>query len=354
MKIDWKGSMRIDWKGSMKIDWKGSMKIDCHVHLVGESPESGCYLSPRMQRSLAYRFLRWKFGLLRIKDPARREQAYLEKLTTWVEQSELDRVVLLAFDQVYSASGDPDRLRTHTYISNNFVRGICERRPDLFLFGASIHPYRTDAVDALERAAEQGAVLVKLLPNSQGFDPADPQILPYFRKAGELKLPLLIHGGYEHTIPAIDQSFGDPLRLRAALDEGAIVIVAHAGTAGLMHRKETMGAFLHLASEYSNCYGDSSALTNLWRAKYLKQLLDPTRLERKYGVRLEDPMSRLIHGSDFPIPITPRAFQRQIGAKARRRLRAIDNPFQLDIEIKRVLGVPDACLTRAYDELKIG
>ncbi|MCP4604115.1 MAG: amidohydrolase family protein [Proteobacteria bacterium] len=330
------------------------MKIDCHVHLVGDSAESGCYISPRMKRSIAYRFILRKFGLNRIEDPVEREQSYIRKLEGFVRQSEVDRAVLLAFDEVYDKTGALNRQRTHTYVSNDFVSRVCRNNPELFLFGASVQPYRKDALDELDRVAALGAVLVKLLPNSQGFDPSDPRLGPYYHKLADLGLPLLIHGGYEHTIPVIDQSFGDPMRLRSALDEGATIIVAHAGTAGLTHPKETMGAFLELAANYSNCYGDSSALTNFWRAKYLKQLLDPEKLLRKYKVRIDDPMSRLIHGSDFPIPITPFSFRFSLNANDRRQIRNIESPLQKDIELKRLLGVPDACLFRAYDELGIG
>ncbi len=330
------------------------MKIDCHTHLIGASPESGAYLSPHMERSFSYRFIMWKLGLRGIKDPAKRDRAYVEKLAQWVKESELDRAVVLAFDEVYGRDGTVEPSITHTYTPNDFVSRVCLEYPDLFLFGASVHPYRKDALEELERVAALGAVLVKLLPNSHGFDPGLRQLVPYYRKASELGIPLLIHGGYEHTIPAIDQSFGFPERLRTALDEGTTVIVAHAGTAGRAHPHETLGQFLKLLVEYPNCFGDNSALTNLWRTQYLKQLLNPERLYRKYKVELEDPFSRLIQGSDFPIPTTPIAFRTRLSAADRRLVRKTKNPFQQDIIIKRLVGVPDACLVRAHDELGIG
>jgi predicted TIM-barrel fold metal-dependent hydrolase len=330
------------------------MKIDCHVHPIGLSNKSGCYLSPRMLRSIPYRFILFRFGLTRVKDPEERERVYLKRLVDEVEESEIDRAVLLAFDEVHAPDGSPDRRRTNVIVPNDFVLDICGRHPSLFLFGASVHPYRRDALDELERVASNGAQLVKLLPNSHGFDPADPRIIPYYRKLADLKLPLLVHCGYEHTIPPIDQSLGDPRRLKTALDQGATVIVAHAGTAGLTHPKETLGSFLEILTQYPNCFGDTSALTNFWRAKYLKDLLDPERILRKYKVHLNDPMSRMIHGSDYPIPVTPFAFHFRLAAGERRSLKKQINSIQKDVEIKRLLGVADACLTRAHDELGIG
>jgi len=240
------------------------------------------------------------------------------------------------------------------YVSNDAVVSACSRFPEQLLPGASVHPYRPDALAELERTAGLGAVLVKLLPNSHGFDPAEARLKGYYRKLADLGLCLLIHGGYEHTIRVIDQAYGDPSRLRLALDQGVTVIVAHVGTAGLFHLRETFGAFLKLLERYPNCYGDISALDNVWRAKYLKQLLDPQRLCRKYGVQIDDPFGRLVHGSDFPIPVTPTAFVRGTTSAQRRRLRKNKNYLQRDIDLKRLLGVPDACLTRAYEELGIG
>ncbi len=332
----------------------GQMKIDCHVHLVGASPKSGCYLSPRMLRAVSTRFLLLKNGLSRIKDPSEQEWAYINNLRQIVKESEIDRAVLLGFDGVYGADGELDRAKTHVYVPNAFVLDVCRRHPDTFLFGASVHPYRKDALDVLEQVASEGAVLVKLLPNSQGFDPADPKLIPFYRKLGDLGLILLCHAGYEHTIPVINQSYGNPTRLTLALEQGINVIVAHSGTSGLMHFKETFGAFLALIAKYPNCYGDTSALTNFWRSKYLIQLLNPKRLERLYNVQLDEPMRHLIHGSDYPIPTTPFAFHLHLTADNRKKVRKIANPLQQDIELKRILGVPDACLTRAYQTLGIG
>ncbi len=330
------------------------MKIDCHVHLVGTSEKHGSYVAPRLLRSVAFRYLTWRHGLAGIDDPLERERLYLVRLANLVEASELDRAVLLAFDGVYTATGQLDKPRTGLMIANDSVAHACRKHPNQFLMGASVNPTRADAIDELERVARLGAVLVKLLPNSHGFDPANKRFRPYFRKLAELNLPALIHCGYEHTLPVIDQALGDPDRLRPVLEAGTTVIVAHVGSAGLFHLRETFGRFLQLLNRYPNCYGDISALTNLWRAKYLKQLLNPNTLQRKYGIDLPDVMSRMVHGSDFPIPITPLAFVERTSWRQRRSLNCGRNPLQCDIDLKRLLGVPDHCLTRAHDELGLG
>jgi len=261
--------------------------------------------------------------------------------------------VLLALDAVHDPNGEPRPGDTMLYASNDRVQTTCARHGDAFLFGASVHPYRADALDELDRVASLGAVLVKLLPNSQAFDPAAPRLLPYWRKLADLDLPLLIHCGFEHTLPAIDQAFGDPARLVPCLEEGATVIVAHGGSAGRFHARETFGGFLRLLERFPRCYGDTSALANWWRSKYLFELLDPDTLARRYGVKLEAPFDRFVHGSDFPVPSTPFAFSRCGDRRSRAAARASANPLDLDIALKRLAGVPNEVLSRAAKVLRL-
>jgi predicted TIM-barrel fold metal-dependent hydrolase len=330
------------------------MKIDCHVHLFALSPTSGGKLRMSALHSLMMPLVARRLGLEFRGDPEEQEHEYVRTLRNYVESSELDKAVLLAFDRVYLKNGEVDSRSTRFHVPNNFVREICSMHPDCFLMGASVHPYRKDALEALTRVVEQGAALIKLLPNSHGFDPADPDLLSYYRRVSDLKVPLLVHCGYEHTIPTLDQSFGEPARWRPALDQGAVVIVAHAGSAGKLHFHETMGAFLRLTATYPNCFGDTAALANSWRSKYLFELLDPERIERKYQVQLDDPFARLIHGSDYPIPVSPRALRRRMSKESYHRIQGLSNPLQLDLELKRQVGVPDSILTNAHDKIGNG
>lgn len=328
------------------------MKVDCHVHLSGPSEHGGANPLRRAMHRVGTWYTERPLGLPGMRDPEQRDRVYADRLAEMVRGSEIDRAVLLAFDQVFTADGEPDPKRTYMHVPNDRAARICAMHRESFLLGASVHPHRRDALDELERAAALGAVLIKLLPNSHGFDPADERLLPFFRKLADLELPLLIHGGFEHTLPVIDQRFGDPLRLRPALEAGATVIVAHCGTAGWLHLRETFGAFLELAASYPNCYGDTSSLTNFWRSRYMFELLDPERLRAKYGAVPDDPLSRLVHGSDFPIPITPWSLARHTPGRERRAAARIDNFLQRDLELKRLAGLPDEILTRTAEVLK--
>ena len=330
------------------------MKIDCHVHMLPFGGRFGGMVSARGYRAIGARLLRRRLGLATAASPEERERRYVDDLAALVRGSELDRAVLLALDAVHDAGGGIRLDRTALHAPNDCVARTCALHPDVFLFGASVHPHRRDALDELDRVAALGAALVKLLPNSQGFDPADRALYPYFRKLADLELPLLVHCGYEHTLPAIDQAWGDPKRLEPALGAGVTVVVAHAGSAGRFHPRETFGDFLRLLERHPRCFGDTSALANWWRSKYLFALLEPEALERKYGVRIEDPLSRFVHGSDYPVPVTAFAFRGRGDRAARLRAGAWENELQKDVELKRLAGVPDAVLARGAEILRLG
>ena len=137
-------------------------------------------------------------------------------------------------DGVYDQNGRLNRAHTDFLISNDYVINTAQAHPNQFLAGVSINPQRRDAVEEVHRCADAGATLVKVLPNTQQFNPADLRYKTFYRTLAERKLPFLCHVGYEFSLIGKDQSVGDPDRLRVALDEGAMVIAAHACSYGLM------------------------------------------------------------------------------------------------------------------------
>ena len=92
---------------------------------------------------------------------------------------------------------------------------------------------RKDALEEIDRCAEKGAVLVKSLPNSQIFDPADKRFGKYFQRLADKGLAFLSHIGYEFSLIGQDQSRGDVDRLIPALEAGTTVIAARGCRAGL-------------------------------------------------------------------------------------------------------------------------
>ncbi len=267
--------------------------IDCHVHLAA-LPEgnNGCLISSKMLKSPLFRFLLWKHQLSP-QDPSAANRKYLNDLRTELRASQyVQQAVLLGMDGVYTNAGRIDLQATEFLISNDYVLQQAKDYPNEFLAGVSINPQRIDAIEELHRCAEAGATLVKVLPNSQQFDPAHSRYKKFYQELSKLGLPLLSHVGYEFSLIGKDQSVGDPNRLRTALDEGATVIAAHACSYGLMIYEKFLPTLLQFVQRYPHFYADISALTLPNR---LGMLLKLRRHPEVYD--------RLIFGTDYPLSV---------------------------------------------------
>lgn len=308
------------------------MVIDCHVHLSATVMPHG-RMSQKLLNSIPFRFMRWRLGL----DPE--GDAFDSDLVTLIDRligdtPGLDACVMLAFDAVHDFEGRRDDANTHLYVSNDYVRETCAKHPKRMLFGASVHPYRTDAVAELERCVANGAVLIKWLPIVQNFNPADPRCEPFYEAMAALNIPLLAHTGGEQSLPNLDKSVASPDLLIPALKRGVKVIMAHCGTRSTAADTDYVPHFVRLAKEYEHCYGDTAAL-NL-----------PTR-SYAYKTILNDPIVRekIVHGSDWPIlPVPPATL---IGMGASFKLWSEPNWLRRDVEIKRKLEFNDAYWNRA-------
>src|SRR2546425_6630961 len=176
-------------------------------------------------------------------------------------------------DGVYDASGVLDAGKTEFLVSNDYVFRIAHAYPDRLWPGVSINPQRRDAIEELDRCVEGGAKLVKVLPNTQGFDPANRRYLPFYRRLARHKIPFLSHVGYEIVLTGQDQSAGDPNKLRVPLEEGVTVIAAHGCSNGLVAYEPYYPTLLDLVRRYANFFADVSALTlpnrfgMLWRLR---------------------------------------------------------------------------------------
>lgn len=310
--------------------------IDIHTHVFSLDPDrTGCFLSEASQKRLTGRYLRWKNGI-RADDPVERAEAILQAgwLALLRETRHVDQIVILAHDAVYARNGDLLPQKTHFYIPNTYVLNLADEDPQL-LAGASIHPYRDDALDELDRVVQEGAVLIKWLPNTQGFDPMDRANVPFLKKLAEYRIPLLCHTGPEFALKPLNQSLGDPHRLRLALEEGVTVIAAHGGGFGWLPGSG-FGKFVNMLLEYPNFYTDLSALTLPPRSRFLTALLDRPEVH-----------SKLVQGSDYPLPVSPWPFIHRIPFKEMRLLSRIKSPFDRDLLIKRALGFPEVVFQQA-------
>lgn len=312
------------------------MRIDCHVHLSALLPGHG-EMSPRLLRSPRFRLLAKRFGIP--IDPATTDDALEIFLANRLaEATELDAAVLLAFDAVYDLSGHRDDANTHLTLTNDYVRLLCGRHSKL-LFGCSVHPYRTDAIDELERCVRGGAVLCKWLPITQGIDPSHPKCFAFYEALAHHGLPLLSHTGGEKMLPNVNRHV-DPTLLLPAVRRGVTVIAAHCGTRSTFREPSYLSQWCRMALDHERFYGDTAALNLPTRSYAYRTLLADDRLGAK-----------LIHGSDWPVPPIPPLMQ--LGAAEALRQVEQGNWLRRDVAVKRKLGLDDAYFARAATILRL-
>jgi hypothetical protein len=303
--------------------------VDCHVHLAA-LPEgsNGCYISPHMLRSPLFRFLLWKHGFSQ-DGPGGANQKYVDDLLKELRGSRhVRQAVLLGMDGVYDQAGQLAREETHFLVGNDYVLKTARAHPEDFLPGVSINPQRRDAVEEVHRCAEAGAVLVKVLPNAQQFNPADAKYKPFYRALAERQLPFLSHVGYEFSLMGKDQSVGDPNRLEPALNEGVTVIAAHACSYGLMLYERFLPVLLDFSKRYENFYADISALTLPNRFRMLLHLRRHPEIH-----------DRLLFGTDYPLSVMHVAAWGRVGFQALRGMIRVKNRFDRQYAVCKSLGV---------------
>jgi len=240
--------------------------IDLHCHTAGiGGGNSGCFVSDAIRRSWKYRIFLKAFGVTEADLLREGDGLVVRRLSEELSRSQtVSAAVVLALDGVVGSDGELDRERTELYIPNEFLAAEVRNYPNL-LFGASINPYRRDSLDRLDRAARDGAVLIKWLPPIQDIDPSDPRLVPFYLKLRELGLPLLTHTGEERSFTRSRDELGDPELLRLPLSLGVTVIAAHCAAGGRSRGERNLDRFARLCRDYPNLYGDISSLTQLNR-----------------------------------------------------------------------------------------
>lgn len=305
--------------------------IDAHVHLVGNgSSGSGCWLRLSGWHQTLARFMLKHVGLPADAMERDFDDLYVERLRTLVRESSLHRAILLAHDQVYHPDGRVVDGFGSLHVPNTHVLEVARRCPE-FLPAVSIHPARPDAMEELERSVEGGAVLMKCLPNCHNIDCNDRRYLRFWQRMAELRLPLLAHTGGEHTVPVFNAAYSDPETLTLPLECGVTVIAAHCATRSGLRDPDYFHSFAGMTRRFPNLYGDTSAFNLPARGKYVDRCLySPLR-------------ERLVHGSDFPVPVQGLwAWMRGwISWRDYRRCCRIANVIERDYQLKRAMGFGD-------------
>lgn len=328
---------------------------DMHVHLIGVGDSgNGIWINPAMhsvRHPVQYAQREFYLNAACATDAdGTVDESYTTRLQTLAAGFPTGfKLMLYAFDRFYDEAGRARPALSPFYVPNRTVAEVARLAPQQFEWVASIHPNRRDWKAALESCKAAGARAVKWLPPSMGIDPANPRYDTFYQQLAALKLPLISHAGDEHaTQGAGMQDYGNPLRLRRALDQGVSVVVAHCATQGLgidfdrglhagaVENYHLFARMMGQAQYAKTLYGDISALTQINRMDYLKPLLAHT-----------DWHARLLNGSDYPLPgVMPLFSVKRIAASGLIPEPAVallntlghHNPLLFDFVLKRTLA----------------
>lgn len=303
--------------------------IDFHVHLTGAGCcNSGIFLSDGFKRRPTFLAIRYMQKVTDEQLVTDIDELWVKRIQNLVSESKfVSQAVTLCLDKVYSDNGVAQDELTQMYVPNSWGEKIVRASQGKLLFGASVHPYRKDAVQELERLKHQSVTLIKWLPSVLGVDPVHKNCHAFYAALRDLKIPLLSHTDTERTFAHLGPNWAEKNhinRLRTALEMGVTVIAAHAGTPTQMDELEA------LAKQFPNLYADTSGLFNPVRARAAVALFK----RAKNSILRE----RLLFASDWPVPVMPLFILDKLGVKKYRDIAKIANPFDRDMAIKMELG----------------
>jgi hypothetical protein len=313
--------------------------VDMHCHIAGiGAGGSGCFVSPQMLDNWRFKIYLHSFGVSKKELMKKGDGLVGDRISALLAQSRyVSKAVVLALDGVVDAAGNLDTNRTVVYVPDEFVAAVCAQHTNL-LFGASVNPYRPDALARLEWAKAHGAVLVKWIPPIMAIHPDDPKLIPFYKKMVELGLPLLSHTGDEDSFSRADNELGDPDKLRLPLSLGVTVVAAHIASSGKYHGERGPDRLARMMHDYPNLFTDISALTNVNKPGALKEALTKPEFS-----------GRLLYGTDYPLINTALespwySFRLSFGQKL--QISRTKNPWDRDVLTKHYLGVPAETFAR--------
>lgn len=317
--------------------------VDFHAHIAGLGfGNSGCFIGDELRNNFRFKFYLMAMGVSLKELEAEGDQILVKKVSDAVTQSTVvDKAIILAMDSVVDDKGELDRARTQIYVPNEYVYEQTQRYPNL-LYAASINPYRKDAIARLEQASAQGAVLVKWIPSIMFIDPADPAIIPFYKKMAELNMPLLTHTGMERSFAHAKDDLSDPQRLELPLSLNVTVIAAHIATTGESHGEENFERILPMFKKYSNLYGDISSLTQVNKLGYVDKVLAHPELQ-----------DRLIYGTDWPLQffplVSPWYHLDKLSISEAFTIGGIKNQWDRDVALKIGMGLDKKVFQKGSD-----
>lgn len=320
--------------------------VDMHCHVACLDKKNGCFVSESLRQNFRFPIYLRAMGTSVEELKAKGDGVVVENIHRQIMASQyVSKAVVLAMDGVVDRNtGLLNSDATMVYVPNDFVAKQVKKHETL-LFGASINPYRKDALQRLDSVKKQGAVLIKWLPSIMDIDPSDKALKAFYLKMVELNLPLLTHTGQEKSFTSANDTLADPKRLKLPLDLGVTVIAAHIATTGENEGELDFERILPMLREYPNLYADISSLTQVNKLGYLNKAL------QQKGI-----IPHLIYGTDWPLQffplVSPWYFPLNLSFSDMWRLSGIENVWDRDVALKQSLGMPTSVFAAGGNLLK--
>ncbi|HEY9106521.1 MAG TPA: amidohydrolase family protein, partial [Roseateles sp.] len=326
---------------------------DVHTHLLGTGDSgSGCTVNAQLSQWWhPVEMLRKRFILNAAcvqADAPSVDRAYVQRLQALATDfPDGARWMLFAFDHACDEAGRPVAAHTTFHVPDAYAARIAADAPQRFAWVASIHPYRPDALARLDAAIANGAVALKWLPSSMNIDLRDARLRPFYDRLTAARLPVIVHCGEERAVPGAGrQELGNPLLVRAALEHGVRVVIAHCAS---------LGGALDLDQKRPRDVPAFSLFARLmdedWGGRLLGDISVVLQTNREPDVARtliarQDWHARLLHGSDYPLPGIPAAIRLPalvsaglLDAADAPHLEALreHNPLLFDLALKRAV-----------------
>ncbi|MFN3532232.1 MAG: amidohydrolase family protein [Candidatus Brocadia sp.] len=350
--------------------------VDYHTHVFGtgysiktlcpEIDTTGVYFNPRLftwkgptDRLKTLVFL----SAMNINNPESADEQYarrlLELLQGFPPHANI-KFCIFALDAYHDDTGEINWDRTDLYVPNDYVIKLADclnekMGREYFIPVISIHPLRKNAIELLQHYHDHGVKYVKWLPSVMNIDPASYTSAPFLKMMAKMGMILLTHTGDEMAFTVYDdhQKYGNPMRLRQALDLGVTVVMQHCGQITLKNdpdypyhgrgeKDQNYKLFRRMMNEdkyKDRLFGEIAALTIPMTQHLLFDILEDKELQ-----------GRMVNGSDYPIPaaniLKPTESLYYAGAITKDEQEALDeiysyNPLLFDFVVKRTLRHPD-------------
>ncbi len=203
-------------------------------------------------------------------DALRRQCETGAGLADYLRSQGIDRGVVLA-----------EQTPTTGMVGNQAVIDMCAGQDRLIPFGTVYPGMHYDLAACLGELVAQGVRGIKLYPTYNLFYPNDPILYPFYAKAEEFGIPIMVHTGTS-VFPGSRIKYGDPLLLDdVAVDFPKLRILLSHARRPFWHAQAEFLARLH-----KNVYLDIAGLPP---KKLLTYLPNTHRLT-----------SKMVFGSDWP------------------------------------------------------